>query len=293
MRFLRRGPGIDRATAETLLNRRYATSDGGVAGARRRTLEAYLAAAAASARPHEVAGEQATLAAFRAAGLRCPAPTGATSRLRAAAGRIAVVPTAAVVALTAGGVALAAVTGAVPSPRLWLPTTSSSSVAPGGVDRPNCGSTDTVPMAVTEPTPAPPVVTADPSQTTRVPDATPSPRTDGEPQAAGPPHPDHDLNTPHQPPAPPTKPPAHKPPTPPGPTPPAHTPPAAKPPAHKPPTPNAHQPSPPARISPPTVSAARHGTPAAVSGADTRRGSAGTGNTGGAHPLQTTQSGPA
>jgi hypothetical protein len=82
MRFLRRGPSIDRETAEALLTRQYGTSGGGTVDARGRTLDAYLAAAAATGRDKEIAGEQAALAAFRAAGLAAPAARTVASRPR-------------------------------------------------------------------------------------------------------------------------------------------------------------------------------------------------------------------
>lgn len=81
-------------------------------------LEPVLAAAAAPATAHELAGEADVMAAFHAAGL-APAPRRRSALLRSAVARLLTLKVA-VVALgtsaTIGGVALAANTGALPGP---------------------------------------------------------------------------------------------------------------------------------------------------------------------------------
>jgi hypothetical protein len=125
-------PGhIDRATAEALLRgdpevRRHAVR-----------LSAYLAAAAAPARPHELAGLPAALEAYRAAG-RHPVPP------RQRKGWLARVLTIKVglllAATTAGGVALATTTGTLPlplsRPAPVAPTSVPSSPRPAVAPRP-------------------------------------------------------------------------------------------------------------------------------------------------------------
>lgn len=91
------------------------------------TLAALLAAAAAPARPDELAGEAAAMAAFRA-----HAPTVRRWSLRSAL----TIKVAAVVAATvaAGGVALASGTGLLPNPFQPSPGTSQSPTGPSSPD---------------------------------------------------------------------------------------------------------------------------------------------------------------
>ncbi len=109
---IRRKPRLDRATAEHLLRGNPAGSD--LDGQR---LAALLAAASGPPRQHELAGEQAALAAFRRARAH---PVGVPRRrpLRTALAKFLTVKLfAGVAAVTAmGGVAFAASTGALPGP---------------------------------------------------------------------------------------------------------------------------------------------------------------------------------
>jgi hypothetical protein len=210
MRFLRRGPSIDRETAEALLTRQYGTSGGGTVDARGRTLDAYLAAAAATGRDKEIAGEQAALAAFRAAGLAAPAARTVASRPRPTARRVAVIHAAAVAGLAAGGVALAVVAGVIPGPLLRPPGTPSSSAAPAPVSR--AGSS---PRPMRGATTAPPIPTTNPSSRGGL-GPTPETRTGGGPLGSAPPQPDSTGTTARSHAAPPPTPPAHRPPPLPG-----------------------------------------------------------------------------
>ncbi|HEX6497502.1 MAG TPA: hypothetical protein VF054_00545 [Micromonosporaceae bacterium] len=105
---------IDRDTAERLLEGVPAVRDpGGV------PLANLLAAAAAPGRPDELAGEQAALAAFRAAQLaHTPEPRRPSVLKTALAKMLTVKAAAAAAAVVAvgGGVAVAAETGALPNP---------------------------------------------------------------------------------------------------------------------------------------------------------------------------------
>ena len=243
--------------------------------ARCRALDAYLAAAAAPGRPAEVAGAQAALAAFRAAGRPAAARVNAPSRLRAATGRTATVPVAAVLVVVAGGVSLAAVTGLKPILPLGPPHTS-----PSPTTQPTsylCGSTCVVPMPATTPTSAPPsTASAEPSTSAggQVP-MTKAGNANGI-SLAGAPLVDSErpASEPH--PTPPPNPTTHKPPTPGRPKPPpshkpatlgtSKTPPSYKPPMPAWPKPPAQTPAPSVRLSPSAVQATR---PAAA-GCDAR-----------------------
>ncbi|GAA1825803.1 hypothetical protein HC028_15130 [Planosporangium flavigriseum] len=113
---------LDRRAAEQLLG-------GAPMGAHDRhpPLSALLTAAAAPGRPDELAGEQAILAAFRSAQL-IPVPRPRSlSTVKSAMMKVFTVPVAAVLAATtAGGVALAAGTGALPNPLARHAPTSTS-----------------------------------------------------------------------------------------------------------------------------------------------------------------------
>jgi hypothetical protein len=161
MRLRRSTPSIDRATAEELVSREAgprradANTDAGVRG-----VESVLAAAAAPARASELTGEQAALAAFRAAGLGAPAPWTGPSRVPSVA-RLAVVQALAVVGVAVSGVALAAATGLAPGPYPWQPDApvSSTSNAP---PRPVVPSS--APIVSRQPRPPqPPIITVHPS----------------------------------------------------------------------------------------------------------------------------------
>jgi hypothetical protein len=102
-------PHLDPERAERLLADRSAID--AAAGTGRDPLARLLAAAAAPGRPAELAGEQAALAAFRDAVL--PAAQRPAGRLRRV---LALKIAGLVVALTAGGVAVAASAGLVPGP---------------------------------------------------------------------------------------------------------------------------------------------------------------------------------
>jgi hypothetical protein len=113
---------IDRRTAEHLLGGAPMDVHDG-----HPPLAAFLAAAAAPGRPDELAREQATLAAFRAAQL-APIPAHRSlSAVRTAVMKVLTIKAAVVLAATtAGGVALAAGTGTLPTPlTLHAPTSSS------------------------------------------------------------------------------------------------------------------------------------------------------------------------
>lgn len=102
---------LDRVTAEALLR--------GDRGVRRATgrLGGTLAAAAAPAHPHELAGLPAALAAFQAAGRNPAVEHRRTSVIRTWLTKVLTVKAAAVLAVTAaGGMALAATTGTLPNP---------------------------------------------------------------------------------------------------------------------------------------------------------------------------------
>jgi hypothetical protein len=154
MRIRRPGPGIDRATAEALLSRRpRPRATGSAEPDVLDAVEALLAAASAPGRPAELAGEQAALAAFRAAGLKPPAPRTVPSRIRATARRLAVVQASAVVGMVTGGVALAAAAGVAPAPLPWAPSDARPEQPVGPSARPARLAWQSVPPAWV-PTPA-------------------------------------------------------------------------------------------------------------------------------------------
>ncbi len=102
---------IDRDTAEHLL--------AGVPAVRHRVgpLGAYLAAAAAPGQPQELAGGPQAMAAFQAAHLQPAAQQRRTSMIKTWVAKLLTVKAAALLAATAaGGMALAATTGALPNP---------------------------------------------------------------------------------------------------------------------------------------------------------------------------------
>jgi hypothetical protein len=105
-----RDPRVNRETAENLL--------GGVPGGPE-SLSRVLAAAAAPAAPHELAGEQVVLAEFRAARLHPISPPRRPSMLKTTVAKLlaAKLLTATAVATAAtGGVAFAAATNSLPEP---------------------------------------------------------------------------------------------------------------------------------------------------------------------------------
>ncbi|HEX2356040.1 MAG TPA: hypothetical protein VHI50_06230, partial [Micromonosporaceae bacterium] len=180
-------------------------------------LEALLAAAAAPGRPHELAGEQAALAAFRAAGLTGPlrrgAPPEAPARAGATARRLVVVQAVAAVTVAVGGVALAA--GAGVAPGLVPRPLDAPAPAPA---RPEsaAASAEAAQSAPPTRTPQPPVVTVYPPLPTSLVEHLPQAATPAQANGSTPP-------APQTPPAP--EPPAAKtagPPTPAHPTP-AHS----------------------------------------------------------------------
>ncbi len=112
---------IDRDTAEALLR--------GVPAARRRggPLGEHLAAAAAPADPHELAGRPVALAAFQAACLQPATRQRRTSMMKTWLAKLLTVKAAALLAVTAaGGVALAATTGTLPNPLTDTPAATPS-----------------------------------------------------------------------------------------------------------------------------------------------------------------------
>jgi hypothetical protein len=149
MRLPWRYPALDRATAEALLSRRLPerASDDARCEAEVRVVAA-LVEAASWRGPAELAGEQAALAAFRAAGLRTAAPTGAPSRIRATARRLTIVQLVAAIGLAGGGVAFAAAAGLTPSPLRW-PAASDPAAAPAP---PRAGVPVSSPVLVAPPT---------------------------------------------------------------------------------------------------------------------------------------------
>ncbi len=115
----------DRDTAERLLRGAPHGRRGG-----QDPLAELLAAAAAPARADELRGEQAIMAAFRAAHLR-PAPQQRSRpMIKTALAKLLTLKAAAVLAATAaGGVALAASTGTLPNPLSSTPSVSASAGA--------------------------------------------------------------------------------------------------------------------------------------------------------------------
>jgi hypothetical protein len=109
-------PRIDRDTAEFLL--------AGVPAVRRRVglLGEHLAAAAAPGQSHELAGGSQAMAAFRAAHLQPAAQQRRTSMIKTWVAKLLTVKAAALLTVTAaGGMALAATTGALPNPLAGTP----------------------------------------------------------------------------------------------------------------------------------------------------------------------------
>ncbi|TML30880.1 MAG: hypothetical protein E6G35_05550 [Actinobacteria bacterium] len=116
-----RSSQLDRATADALLR--------GDPGVRRRAgrLGEHLAAAAAPARPAELAGLPTALAAFQAAGRHPATDLRRPSVLKTWLTKVLTIKAAALLAVTAaGGVALAATTGTLPNP-LHHPSAASAS----------------------------------------------------------------------------------------------------------------------------------------------------------------------
>jgi hypothetical protein len=137
---------IDRDTAEHLL--------AGAPAARRRVgpLGEYLAAAAAPGTPHELAGGSAALAAFQAAHLQPADKQRRTSMLKTALAKLLTVKAAALLAVTAaGGVALAATTGALPNPLTNTPAATPSAThatgRPTATPSPRSGGPSAMPSA--------------------------------------------------------------------------------------------------------------------------------------------------
>jgi hypothetical protein len=134
-------PGrIDHRTAEQLLDR----GPSGIPGVHP-PVTALLVAAAVPGLPHELAREQATMAAFRTAGLHPIPQPRRCSVIRTAVAKVLTVKVLAVLATTtAGGVALAATTGAVPNPLAQAAPSASSGLSAadpsatrsGGADSP-------------------------------------------------------------------------------------------------------------------------------------------------------------
>ena len=124
---------IDRDTAERMLRgARVARRAGGPASGD--PLTDLLALAAAPARRHELAGEQAALAAFRAARLVPAVRPRRPSMIKTTLAKLLTLKAAAVLAATAaGGVALAASTGTLPNP---LSDTTSKPATTGHVGHP-------------------------------------------------------------------------------------------------------------------------------------------------------------
>jgi len=118
---------IDRNTAEALLR--------GVPGARDAAgrLGAQLAAAASAAQPHELAGLPAALEAFRAVGRQPAIEPRRGSMIKAFLAKLLTIKAAAILACgAAGGVALAAGTGAVPNPLTRPPVSTPQHVEHSG-----------------------------------------------------------------------------------------------------------------------------------------------------------------
>ncbi len=112
---------VDRDTAEHLL--------AGVPAVRHRVgpLGAYLAAAAAPGQPQELAGGPEAMAAFQAAHLQPAAQQRRTSMIKTWVAKLLTVKAAALLTVTAaGGMALAATTGALPNPLADTPATTPS-----------------------------------------------------------------------------------------------------------------------------------------------------------------------
>jgi hypothetical protein len=130
------GP-VDRRTAEQLLDRGASGIPGG-----HPPLAALLAAAAVPGRPHELAREPATIAAFRTATLHPTPQARRRSVIKTAVTKVITIKTLTVVATTTvGGVALAASTGALPSPLAQPapPASSGLSAADPSVTRSGAG----------------------------------------------------------------------------------------------------------------------------------------------------------
>jgi hypothetical protein len=117
---------IDRRTAEHLIQ----SAPMGIRDGHP-PLAALLTAAAAPGRPDELAGEQASLAAFRTAQLNpVPRPRGFSSVKTAAMKVLTIKAVAIVAAMTAGGVAVAAGTGTLPNPLARRAPAVSSGLSP-------------------------------------------------------------------------------------------------------------------------------------------------------------------
>jgi len=112
---------IDRDTAEALLRGVPATRH--AAG----PLGAHLDAACAPGHPHELAGRSASVAAFRAAHQQPAAQQRRTSMIKTWLAKLLTVKAAALLTVTAaGGMALAATTGALPNPLTDTPAATPS-----------------------------------------------------------------------------------------------------------------------------------------------------------------------
>jgi hypothetical protein len=118
---------IDRDTADALLAGAPATAHG------LDRLGTHLAAATAPGQPHELTGRAAALAAFRAARAQPATEQRRTSMIKTALAKLITIKAAAVLAVTAaGGVALAASTGALPNPLANPPAATPSPTHPTG-----------------------------------------------------------------------------------------------------------------------------------------------------------------
>ena len=154
----RNAPRLDAAAAERLL----AGEDVGFTD-----LSHLLAAASASARPHELAGETQAMVAFRYAALGASGGSRRRSTAKPMWARLASVKVAAIaVAFATTGVALAAGTGVLPTPFTADPPTAAPDLTasgPGGTSAGNAPTTTDAPGGPGSITTGPPTTTPDPS----------------------------------------------------------------------------------------------------------------------------------
>ncbi|WP_431729350.1 hypothetical protein [Verrucosispora sp. TAA-831] len=174
MRWRRSDPAVSRAESDRLLDTAAAPSSAGTGD----PLAGLLRAAAAPPRDHELTGEQAALAAFRAARRGdAPVPSARPRRRRLTAGAVAWI--AAVAATATAGAALAAVNLDRPAPPPVPPATS----APAETSAPATPTpSETRPDATADPTGST-STSASPSPTSS-PTGSPSPSETGTPEAS-------------------------------------------------------------------------------------------------------------